>query len=45
MAALPGLKMAVTRRVPGAICLSTSTHLVPSENSNTENPVMFPPFL
>jgi hypothetical protein len=35
--------MAVTRRVPGAICLRTSTHLVPSENSNTEKPVMFAP--
>src|SRR5215510_7063230 len=35
--------MAVTRRVPGAICLRTSTHLVPSENSKTEKPVMFPP--
>ena len=34
--------MAVTRRIPGEICLSVSSHLVPSENSNTEKPVMFP---
>src|SRR5262245_23936910 len=38
-----GLNMTPTRERPGAISLSSSSHLPPTENSNMLNPVRLPP--
>src|SRR5262245_58742808 len=38
-----GLNMTPTRARPGAISLSSSSHLPPTENSNMLNPVRLPP--
>src|SRR5215471_20590639 len=38
-----GLKTTATCARPGTICLSSSIHLLPIENSKEEKPVMLPP--